>query len=233
VPRLARLVVPGIPHHVTQRGNRRLPTFFGEGDYALYLRLLRHFCGKAGTRIWAWCLMPNHVHLILVPAHEDGLRAGLGEAHRRYAAEINRREGWRGHLWQSRFGSFPMDEAWLIACARYVELNPVRAGLAARPEQWRWSSARAHLGLARDGVTETAPLLARVPEWRALLDGGLDERARESLRSSERSGRALGGASFLEMLEARSGRPAVPRSRGRPRREKGDSIHFPSAGRSE
>src|SRR6185503_8599863 len=152
MPRLARLVVPDIPHHVTQRGNRRQPTFFSDEDYRLYLHLLGEWSRRAGTAVWAWCLMPNHVHLILVPSHEDGLRAALAEAHRRYTRRINAREDWRGHLWQSRFASFPMDEDHLLACARYVELNPVRAGLVARPEHWRWSSARAHLGLGRDGV---------------------------------------------------------------------------------
>ena len=218
MPRLARLVVPGLPHHVTQRGNRRQPTFFGEEDYALYLDLLGRWCAKAGTRIWAWCLMPNHVHLILVPAHEDGLRDALGEAHRRYTAHVNAREGWRGHLWQSRFASFPMDEDWLIACARYVELNPVRARLAKRPEDWRWSSARAHLALAQDNVTETAPLLERTGDWRALLDGGLDGEAHEAIRARERGGHALGGDAFLDRLTAMLGREVRPRPRGRPRR---------------
>ena len=218
MPRCARIVVPGIPHHVTQRGNRRLPTFFSDGDYALYRHLLREGCAKAGTRIWAWCLMPNHVHLILVPASEDGLRAALGEAHRRYTRLVNEREGWRGHLWQSRFASFPMDEEWLVACARYVELNPVRAGLARRPEDWRWSSARAHLGLGGDGITDAGPLLERVGDWRSLLDGGLDDGAREAIRGGERSGRALGGAAFVAGIGARLGRDLAPRPRGRPRR---------------
>ena len=224
MPRLARLVVPGVPHHVTQRGNRRQPTFFGEADYALYLRLLRHFCSKAGTSVWGWCLMPNHVHLILVPSRADGLRASLGEAHRLYAAEINRREGWQGHLWQSRFASFAMDEQWLIACARYVELNPVRAGMVARPEHWRWSSARAHLGRGGDGVTDTGPLLARIPDWAALLEGGLEESCREVLRGRERSGHPLGGAAFLEKLAAQAGRPVTPRRRGRPARLAGGTA---------
>jgi putative transposase len=130
MPRAARLVLPGIPHHVTQRGNRRQPTFFSDADYGLYLRLLRHWCRKSGTSVWAWCLMPNHVHLVLVPTHEDGLRAALAPTHRSYTWEVNQRHGWRGHLWQSRFASFPMEEAHLHACLRYVELNPVRAGLA-------------------------------------------------------------------------------------------------------
>lgn len=218
--RLARLVVPDIPHHVTQRGNRRQPVFFGGADHKLYLALLRDWCAKAGTRIWAWCLMPNHVHLILVPSHEDGLRAALGEAHRRYTRHVNFREGWRGHLWQSRFASFPMDENWLIACARYVELNPVRAGLAARPEDWRWSSARAHLGLADDGVTEPAPLLDRCGDWRTLLDGGLGAPEHAAIRASERTGHALGDDAFLDGLAARVGRPVKPRPPGRPRGRK-------------
>lgn len=218
MPRQPRLVIPGVPHHVTQRGNRRQPTFFSDSDYQAYARLLKQYCSNAGTAIWAWCLMPNHVHLILVPSHEDGLRAALGEAHRRYTSAINAREDWRGHLWQSRFASFPMDETHLVACARYVELNPVRAGLVKRPEEWRWSSARAHLGLSGDGFTEVAPLLERIPDWRALLDGGLEESAREAIRARERSGHALGDDAFLERLGAVTGRPITPRPRGRPRK---------------
>ena len=216
--RTARLVVPGIPHHVTQRGNRRQPTFFSDSDYARYLALLRHGCAEAGTRIWAWCLMPNHVHLILVPSHDDGLRAALSETHRRYTSLINSREGWSGHLWQSRFSSFPMDGRWLIACARYIELNPVRAGLTKAPEEWPWSSARAHLGLAQDGMTEVAPLLECVPDWRDLLDSGLGEEQRETIRARERSGYALGDDAFLADVAERSGRPVRPKPRGRPRK---------------
>jgi putative transposase len=189
MPRAPRLVLPEIPHHVTQRGNRRQPTFFSDADFALYLSLLRFWCARAGTKVWAWCLMPNHVHLILVPAHADGLRAALGPAHRRYTWEVNEREGWRGHLWQSRFASFPLDEAHLHACLRYVELNPVRARLVARPEEWRWSSARGHLGLAPDPLCEAAPAKARVDDWRAFLDAGLDPEDHLVLRAAERSGR--------------------------------------------
>lgn len=189
MPRTARLVLAGLPHHVTQRGNRRQPTFFADEDYALYLRLLRHACEKVGTRVWAWCLMPNHVHLILSPTREDGLSAALGSAHRRYTWEINQREGWRGFLWQGRFASFPMEEAHLHACFRYVELNPVRAGLAARPEDWRWSSARAHLGLAGDGITDLHPARARIADWAAFLGSGLAEDEREAIRAAERTGK--------------------------------------------
>lgn len=220
MPRVARLVVPGLPHHVTQRGNRRQPTFFQDSDYRLYMRLLGEWCAKAGTQIWAWCLMPNHVHLILVPSHEDGLRAALGETHRRYTRAINAREGWLGHLWQSRFASFPMDERHLIACARYVELNPVRAGLSKRPEEWPWSSARAHLGLAQDGVTAVEPLLERIPEWDVLLEGGLNDEERDAIRAGERTGYALGDRGFLSRLSEQVGRPVIGQPRGRPRRIK-------------
>lgn len=221
MPRFARLVVPGLPHHVTQRGNRRQPVFFSDADYRLYLRLLAASCERSGTAVWAWCLMPNHVHLILAPSHADGLRAALGEAHRRYTNHVNAREEWRGHLWQSRFASFPMDEDWTIACARYVELNPVRAGLVARPEDWPWSSARTHLGLARDGLTDAAALLAQIPDWRALLEGGLDETARDRIRAGERSGRPIGGAPFLQRLSQASGRSVETPVRGRPPRNQG------------
>ena len=198
--RAARLVLSGIPHHVTQRGNRRQRTFFSDADYQLYISLLRFWCAKAGTAIWAWCLMPNHVHLILVPSNPDGLRAALANTHRRYTWQINQREDWRGNLWQTRFASFPMDEAHLHACVRYVELNPVRAGLVERPEQWPWSSARAHLGLDADPLTVLAPMRERVDDWRALLDSGLDEDERKRIRAGERSGQPLGDARFLARL---------------------------------
>lgn len=188
MPRSARLVLPGIPHHITQRGNRRLPTFLGDADYALYLRLLHHWCRKNGTGVWAWCLMPNHVHLVLVPVDEDGLRATLAPVHTRYTWEINQREGWRGHLWQSRFASFPMADAHVYACLRYVELNPVRAGLVTRPEEWPWSSARAHLGQGKDGLTDLGPGRKRIDDWRAFLDEGLADEDHKAIRAAERTG---------------------------------------------
>jgi putative transposase len=218
MPRLARLVVPGLPHHVTQRGSRRQKVFFSLDDYRFYLRLLGLECAEAGTAIWAWCLMPNHVHLVLVPARADGLRAAMASTHRRYTHTVNRREGWQGHLWQERFASFPMDEAYLLACARYVELNPVRAGLVERPEQWMWSSARAHLGLGTDGLTDTAALLDRWPEWRTILDGGLDPALRDEIRKRELNGHPLGDAGFLARLSALTSRRLTTLRRGRPRK---------------
>ena len=143
--RLARVIAPGIPYHVTQRGNRRQQAFSGEEDYQHYLELMAQFCRAEQVAIWAYCLMPNHVHLIVVPQSAESLRRAIGEAHRQYARSINFREGWRGRLWQGRFASFVMDEDHLLTAARYVKLNLVRAGLVQAPSRYRWSSAAAHL----------------------------------------------------------------------------------------
>jgi putative transposase len=212
--RLARVVIEGVAHHVTQRGNRRQQTFFGEDDYRTYRELLAEGCRDAGVEVWGYCLMPNHVHLILVPHDPDGLRAALAETHRRYTRRVNVREGWRGYLWQGRFASAPMDEAHLAAAARYVELNPVRARLAVRAEDWPWSSARAHLGGRDDGLVSVAPMLGRIPDWAGLLDQGLAKAEHETIRAAERTGRPLGGEGFLAELERRTGRALARRKRG-------------------
>ena len=212
--RLARVVAAGIPHHVTQRGNRRQKVFFGDDDYALYKSLLDEGCRAAGTEVWAYCLMPDRVHLILVPSDEDGLRAALGEAHRRYTRHINLRKGWRGYLWQGRFASFPMDDAYLISCARYVELNPVRAKLARRARDWKWSSARAHLAGKDDGLVRVKPLLALAPDWADFLGEGLGDEPLSAIRKSERTGRPLGSAPFVKRLEKRLGRVLARRKPG-------------------
>ena len=153
--RLARIVVPNVPHHVTQRGNRREPIFFEDGDQDVYRDLLAEHCQKNSVEVWAYCFMPNHVHLIAVPRHQGGLARAIGDAHRRYTTFVNARGGWHGHLFQERFASVAMDEDHLIAAARYVSLNPVRARLVARAEDWPWASTRAHL-YELNSVTLTA-----------------------------------------------------------------------------
>ena len=212
--RLARLVIPDMPHHVTQRGNRRQQTFFGDGDYAAYLELMADWCREEGVEVWSYCLMPNHVHLIAVPRTEESLRRAIGEAHRRYTRRINFREQWRGFLWQGRFGSVVMDEPHLLAAARYVELNPVRAGLVARARDWPWSSASAHLSGRDDPLVKAAPLLAMVPDWAAFLKSSLPEEQLRQLREHTRTGRPLGSPAFLERLEAMVGRVLRPLKRG-------------------
>ncbi len=208
--RLARVVAPGIPHHVTQRGNRRQQVFFSDDDYVTYRALLMEGCRAAGVAVWAYCLMPNHVHLILTPSDEDGLRAALGEAHRRYTRHVSFREGWRGYLWQGRFASFPMDEAYALVCARYVELNPVGARLTRRARDWRWSSARAHLAGEGDGLVQVRPLLALAPRLVGLSEGG-PERCRSrrgSRRGTDRAATGLGSLPHATREAPRS--PSCP-----------------------
>lgn len=201
MPRIARVIAPGIPHHITQRGNRRMQTFFGDKDYKAYVDIMAEWCFKYSVQIWAYCLMPNHVHMIAVPKTEDDLRRAIGEAHRRYTRLINFREGWRGHLWQGRFASFPMDERYLLAATRYVELNPVRARLVDDPAKWRWSSTVAHLTGKDDDFVSVTPLLDLVGDWREFIYSHGVGRDFEMIRKHERTGRPLGSTGFIEKIE--------------------------------
>ena len=213
--RIARFVVPGLPHHVTQRGNRRERVFFSDDDYALYRELLASQCRKQGVACWAYCLMPNHVHLILVPDRDESLARALGETHRRYSTAINARLGVTGHLFQARFGSAAMDEEHLIAAARYVALNPVRARLVERAEDWRWSSVGAHLSGRDDGLVSVAPLIERCGgRFADLIETAPPAEAVSALRAAETIGRPVGSPGFLDRLAAATGRDPRPKRRG-------------------
>ena len=212
--RFPRVVVPNVPHHVTQRASRRLSVFFSPEDYRTYTEILARQARRHALDIWAYCLMPNHVHLIVAPSTEEGLARPLGETHRRYACLVNERYRWSGHLWQERFSSFPMDEPHLRAALRYVLLNPVRAGLVKRATDWPFSSARAQVMGTPDGLVNTVPAAERVLDWdRYLRSEGPPET--ETLRDHDRAGRPLGSDRFIDRLEKRSGRRLRPRKRGR------------------
>jgi len=212
--RLARVVIPGHPHHVTQRGNGRARTFFEDGDYALYRDLLAENCKAAGVEVWAWCLMPNHVHLILVPSDPDGLRRALARVHRSYAGTIQARRKRTGHFWQGRFGAVAMDEQHLAAALRYVSLNPVRARLVQRAQDWRWSSTRAHLRGKDDGLTSLAPIRDRFPDFADLLATEPEADLFGALRAAESIGRPLGDNRFVARIERQTGRVLKPGKRG-------------------
>jgi putative transposase len=153
--RLARVVVPGVWHHVTQRGNRRQTVFFSDADRATYLQFLMRHCARSAVHITGYCLMGNHVHLIAVPETSAGLAHALGRTDVDYARWLNLRRGETGHVWQNRFYSCPLDQRHQWEALRYVELNPVRAGLAADAAAWPWSSAAAHLaGVDRSGILD-------------------------------------------------------------------------------
>jgi len=180
--------------------------FFSAADYRHYRRLLAAMARRYELGIWAYCLMPNHVHLVGVPSTETRLARPIGEAHRRYALAINRRQGWTGHLWQERFASFPMDEVHLLAAVRYILLNPVRAGLVQHPAEWAYSSARAHLDGEPDPLVDTGPLARRVDDWRSYLTAQLADEEVHSLRQHTSTGRPLGSDAFVEQLEVLTGR---------------------------
>lgn len=200
------MVVPGYPHHVTQRGNRRMKTFFSREDYATYLDLLCEGMARSGCAVWAYCLMPNHVHLVVIPEAPDSLAMLFRHVHRHYTRYINFREQWRGHLWQERFHSTVMDEPYLLAAVRYVELNPVRAGLCAAPEDWTWSSVHAHITRTDDRIVTVKPMLDRVADWSRYLSVQDHHERLGRIREHTGTGRPLGGDRFIATLESVTGR---------------------------
>lgn len=214
--RIARLVVPDLPHHVTQRGNRRERVFFDDGDYRAYLKLVAAAAREARTAIWAYCLMPNHVHFVMVPRIEDGLRATFAEAHRRYTSRINAKLGTTGHLWQGRFASVAMDGRHLMAALRYVAMNPVRAGLVSRAADWPWSSAQACVAETNDPVVDVRDVIDLTGDFETFLNEDEDLAAVSALRKSKSTGRPVGAEDWIRALEAMSGRP-LARSRTGPK----------------
>jgi REP-associated tyrosine transposase len=211
--RIARVVVPDFPHHVIQRGVRRMDVFFSDDDREEYLSLLAEQGKRFGVHYLAWCLMTNHVHLIAVPETKSSLAQGIGEAHRRYTRYINFREGWRGYLFQGRFHSCPLDGNHLLAAVRYVLRNPVHAKIAERPWDYMWSSARWLVGLAdSDKLATDSNLFDDIRDWRSFL-AAHDDLA-PSIRIHTRTGRPLGDEQFIDRLESLTGRALRPRKRG-------------------
>ena len=214
--RIARVVAPGLPHHVTQRGNRRQETFFCEEDFQAYLNLMSEWCSRLNVEVWAYCLMPNHAPLIAVPESEGSLRRAIGEVHRRYTRRVNFREGWRGHLWQGRFASYLMDEKYLLVCARYIEMNPVRAHLVTEPGEWPWSSASAHISGHDDKLVKVTPLLEITGDkWEDFLRVAIGEEEVVEMRRHEKTGRPLGSERFVESIENMLGRILKLKKAGR------------------
>jgi putative transposase len=221
VARLARVEALETPHHVTQRGNGRRVVFETDNDRLVYLGLLQQHAKLQRLAILGYCLMPNHVHLIVVPQRADALRTALRNAHGRYAAYLNARQATSGHVWQGRYYSCPMDEDHLWTALRYAERNPVRAGMVRDAAEFPWSSARIHVGGGWDGLIDPGPWSARwtLDEWREFLAATEFERESEAIRRSTHSGRPLGSAHFVERLETEMARPLVARHGGRPKKQ--------------
>ena len=216
--RLPRVVVADVPHHVTQRGNARQVIFDNDADRLTYLQLLRQHCELYGLAVLGYCLMSNHVHLIVVPRAARSLGEALKHAHGRYATYWNAHRSSSGHVWQGRFYSCPLDEPHLWTALRYVELNPVRAGMVEAATLWRWSSAGAHCDLAAPEAWVEQELWRKrwtAKEWGEYLAAGESATEMAALRQFTHSGRPLGSPTFVADLEKSTLRILAPRKRGR------------------
>ena len=223
--RHARVVLPGVVHHVTQRGNDRQDIFFGDSDRRRYLTYLRESADREGVEMPAYCLMSNHVHLLLTPAREDSLARALGRTHLMYAQYVFRTQERSGHLWQSRFYSCPLDEAHGHNAAAYVEQNPVRAGIAPTPWEYSWSSAAAHCGAGGDPsrMLDLGRWFEQMPidTWKDTLAAiAQSDEMTERLRLHTRTGRPLADEGFLKRIERILERAVRPKAGGRPKGSK-------------
>ena len=223
MPRLARTVCAQVPHHITQRGNRREDVFFTDEDRQAYLDWLKEYAEKYKVEILAYCLMTNHLHLIVVPAAEQGLQQVLKPLHMRYAQRFNRTQGWKGHVWQGRYFSSALDDDYLWAAIRYVERNPVRAKMVRKAENYRWSSAGGHCGLRQDALLTKKPYWCGqfdgIGDWSAWLTEGDEVEKLGVLRRNIEKGLPCGSDKFIHKLEKMTGKALQYRPRGRPRKD--------------
>jgi len=216
MPRIARAVAEGYPHHLTQRGNYRQVVFEDEDDFIQYKTWLKDYSQKFGLKIWAYCLMNNHVHFICVPQTEDSLAKAFNTLHMRYSQYFNRKKGAKGHLWQGRFYSCPLDEIHLYAAIKYVENNPVRAKIVKEPEEYKWSSVNGHISGNDPLLSRDCHLEGDIKDWRAYLKERDDNRLIEGIRKNSLTGRPCGEDAFIQKIEKMLGRNLKAQKRGRP-----------------
>jgi putative transposase len=236
MPRMPRAVLPGAPHHLIQRGVAQQNVFFSDTDREVYLRLAAQNMHEFGVRVWAYCLMSNHVHWVVVPEHRHSLSRAFGRLHGHYAQHMNTVLARHGHFWQNRFFSCAMDEAHTWAALRYVERNPVRAGLVGQAEQWPWSSASARLGTIPTSAISLDLSSWRerftAEQWLIMLSTRCPDEAEERLRKSTYTGRPAGDESFVARAEAALQRKLAPGKGGRPKKvaqdEGGQTVLFAS-----
>jgi REP-associated tyrosine transposase len=201
---MKRTTIPGLPHHVIQRGLHSRKTFLSNQDYRVYLEIMSDCIRRHGVEIWAYCLMPDHVHLIAIPQEKNSLSNCLRAAHGRYTKYINQRTGNSGQFWQGRYASHLLDEQYLIACTRYIEINPVKRDYVAQPDDWKWSSAMAHTLQNDDSLVQVKPLLQRVKrKWQDFLAEARPENEADLFYLHEKNGQPLGNDAFKVMVEQR------------------------------
>ena len=224
MPRIARVVAVGYPHHITQRGNDRQKIFTSDADWKKDLSLLKDKSKRYGLVILAYCLMPNHVHIIVIPKKEDSVGRVFKYAHMQYSQYYNEKIHTTGHLFQGRFFSSIMDELHTMACARYIERNPVRAKMVQKPHLWEWSSAKAHCGINKYDELEVNKLFDYIEEtqktWKAFIEMPDSPDEIKEIRDRTRKGRPLGDNSFIEKLEIKLNRFLKPKPKGGPRKSK-------------
>lgn len=220
MPRIARIIAPNYPHHITQRGNNRADVFFDDEDKATYFSFLKAYCEKWNVEIWAYCLMTNHLHLLAIPAAEGSLSRCIGTANLLYTQHVNRKYKRSGRLWQNRFFSTIVDtEFYLRAVVRYIEQNPVKSALVTRPEDYPWSSCRVNISGQGDGlVTGRAWLDEKDREAYRIFLIQQDPQMDKKIRMSTSTGRPLGNKDFIGALENELGRKILPGKAGRPRK---------------
>lgn len=212
-------MVEGVAHHVTQRGNRCQDVFFSDQDRMRYLAWLKDYADRYELLILGYCLMTNHVHLVVLPQKRDSLWRALQTTHMRYSQRVNLEQGWTGHLWQGRYFSTALDETHEWAAVRYVEQNPLRAGLVERAEDYPWSSAAFHLGLRDDPIVSKEGQWGRsVENWTEALAKPPSDDMISTLKTRTQDGRPCGDDEFIAQLSALIGRDLTPRPNGRPRK---------------
>ena len=220
MPRTKRIVIPDVPHHITQRGNNRQDVFFVDDDREVYLELVKKLAAREGLEILGYCLMTNHVHLVATPKAEQSLARALGRAHFLYTQYVNRMHWRSGHLWQNRFHSCGLGARHFWMAMRYLEQNPVRARLVREAWKYPWSSAAVHCGEEeRRGLLDAAAWRKRIApaDWQQELARRLEEVEISRLRGNTLTGRPLGSDSFVSKLEVMLGRRLRPLPGGRPK----------------
>ena len=218
MPRQSRIVLPHVPHHVTQRGNYGQPVFESEADYKKYCHWFKSYSEKYGLETYAYCLMTNHVHFIVVPKNENALARVFNTLHMMYSQHLNKRKGVTGHLWQGRFFSCVLDETHLYRAIRYVERNPIRARMARYAWDYTWSSASEHVGKSKGIIPLQASLEMKEEEWAEYLKEP-DEEMVDEIRIKTQKGSIVGSEQFIKHIENRFNRPMARLSLGRPKKE--------------
>jgi putative transposase len=221
MPRIARSVAVDYPHHITQRGNKRTAVFFDDEDHWFYINTLKRYCQKYKLEIWAYCLMGNHVHLLAVPREDTSLARGIGLTNMVYTQYLNRKLGNSGRVWQNRFYSCAVEkDRYLWSVARYIERNPVKAGILEKAEEYRWSSARAHLLSLTDQLLNGEQWLTEAERnhYKAFFEEDSEE-VEKTIRQRTSNGRPLGGDEFIYFLECKYGQKLKVGSKGRPMKD--------------